>query len=499
MNVVLFWWKSVGSERLDGCSRVKLRLLWTFALLVAFLISFSGNMERGLLETTEGRYAECAREMVETGNFLEPSLDYQPHWTKPPLAYWSMASGMLLAGSTEAGVRLASCIVFLGTIIITALLARRLWDNMSALLAIFVGSTSVLPLLGTTFLSTDMLLAFWETFATGCYLYWVTEPGSKKWLVGMWLGFGFAFLTKGPPGLLPLLAIIPWHLWRFRQLRIFPLWGMLGFAVLAFGWFGIIFWRHPELLQYYIHEEVVGRIASDTFHRNAQWYKPFLIYAPLLLFGQIHWLWQAWPGRGNIWATFAQMDRPILIFLGLWITLPLLVFWFAKSRLPLYLVPLSAPMTLGLVFLMRSKIMQFTMRQVVLTATCVLCLTWGGRVVLGLVPMKQNMRQLHNVIASTHPLNIAAVVDDKAYGLQFYTGGKVRWITDAVDLQETLTYVLNTSAKPLAIAVRTKKAALVQTVAAVMTPTVYPAGDWSVFVIDAMSKEASAMPPVPSN
>ena len=95
---------------LSFCHRL---ILWFLAAFLAVCAAFMGNMNRGLMETTEGRYAECAREMVETGNYLEPTLNYAPHWTKPPMAYWSMAAGIKILGNTEAGVRLASGLAFL--------------------------------------------------------------------------------------------------------------------------------------------------------------------------------------------------------------------------------------------------------------------------------------------------------------------------------------------------------------------------------------------------
>lgn len=80
---------------------------WLLMMLTALLTAFSFQGARGLYETSEGRYAECAREMRETGNYLEPTLDYKPHWTKPPLTYWAMVAGMRLLGANAWGTRLA--------------------------------------------------------------------------------------------------------------------------------------------------------------------------------------------------------------------------------------------------------------------------------------------------------------------------------------------------------------------------------------------------------
>ena len=59
-------------------------LAFTLVVVLAIIAAFSFQGSRGIYETTEGRYAEAAREMVETGKYLVPTLDYRPHWTKPP-------------------------------------------------------------------------------------------------------------------------------------------------------------------------------------------------------------------------------------------------------------------------------------------------------------------------------------------------------------------------------------------------------------------------------
>lgn len=56
----------------------------------------------------------------------------------------------------------------------------------------------------------------------------------------MWVGWGAAFLTKGPPGLLPLLAVIPFVAIRgggCGVARLFSPAGVAAFLAIGFGWF----------------------------------------------------------------------------------------------------------------------------------------------------------------------------------------------------------------------------------------------------------------------
>jgi 4-amino-4-deoxy-L-arabinose transferase-like glycosyltransferase len=103
--------------------RANILVLVALSAIIAF--AFQGS--RGLYETTEGRFAEAAREMLETGDWLVPRLDYAPHWTKPPLSYWTVAGGMALFGTNEWGARFSNAAVFVLTVLAVSALARAMW------------------------------------------------------------------------------------------------------------------------------------------------------------------------------------------------------------------------------------------------------------------------------------------------------------------------------------------------------------------------------------
>ena len=60
---------------------------------LAFVVAASFQGSRGLYESTEGRYAECARETLASGDWDDPILNGRPHWTKPPLTYMAIMAG----------------------------------------------------------------------------------------------------------------------------------------------------------------------------------------------------------------------------------------------------------------------------------------------------------------------------------------------------------------------------------------------------------------------
>lgn len=425
-------------------------IAWLAVAVVAVLVALGANLSRGLLETTEGRYALCAQEMLQSGQWLEPTLDGKPHWTKPPLTYWVLAMGMAATGHVEEGARLAQAVVFWALLGAVVLLARQWGDARVAWWAVVATLTAILPLLGVTFVSTDLLLTLWETLAVTCYLASLGRPRPRMWIAGMWVFWGLAFLTKGPPGLVPLAAILLWH-WRYQRRRPFVTAAGFGlFAAVGLGWYIFEVLRHPELASYWLGQEVVARLASDSFHRNPQWWKPFAIYLPLLAAGPLVWMVVVRHFMRQWWQ---QTARPARDFMVLWVLLPLVVFFVAKSRLPLYVLPLSIPLAvIEGIALARAAV---SGKAVAGMLAGVVALVFVGRLVLAYVPLTPNMRQLFTVVQSFAPRQVLIVGEKELYGLQAYATAA------GIPVQRVTTDALSPLAAGTVAVVAQKRAAVV--------------------------------------
>jgi len=81
---------------------------WILLLLVVVVVVRLATLPAyPLLDPTESRYAEIARKMLETGNWLVPQVDYGvPFWGKPPLSIWLSAAAMAVLGVNEFAARL---------------------------------------------------------------------------------------------------------------------------------------------------------------------------------------------------------------------------------------------------------------------------------------------------------------------------------------------------------------------------------------------------------
>lgn len=314
-------------------------------IALALLLAFTFQGTRGLWEPDEGRYTNVALQMLRTGDFISLRRNEESlHFTKPPLTYWAIAGSVRLLGRNEWAVRLPMALAFVLTVGLVYQMGRRFVPDKPWLPAL-VYATSPLPFLAANAVTTDTALAATEALAVFCYVRERFGGGNRAWLDAMWTAFGLAFLTKGPPALLPLLAIIAFEISQRRGLRLLRPIGLLGFALVGLGWFVVVIRLHPGLLDYFLGHEVYARIATAELHRFPQWYGPFLVYLPTLLFGALPWLPFALPAAANWFGARTTLSDETRFLLA-WLALPLLVFCLSRSRLPLYLLPLFVPFAL---------------------------------------------------------------------------------------------------------------------------------------------------------
>jgi len=434
------------------------RAAWLFLLVLTVAVGFAFQGSRGLYETTEGRYAEAGREMLETGNWWVPQLDHIPHWTKPPLTYWAIAGGIALLGPNEWGARLFGAVCFLALVFGVAALGRVLWDKATGYLAALIYCTAIFPIAAANQVATDAVLALWELLAVLCYWNAVRAPrAQRKWIVLMWVLFGLGFLTKGPPALLSLLPILAVQAWQKRRSvpmpRLLSPVGLVLFAVISFSWFLSVSGSHTGLMSYFLLQEVWGRVFSSEFHRNTPWYSPAVIYLPPLILGLGAWLgfWPRLIARYRGWFRWAGLRaemarRPEVFFLALWVALPLIILSISKSRLPLYVLPMFPALVLvtarGMVRTLSARSLTRTVGLVASVSAIVLIAAKG---VSAQIPARSDMRAL---AAQVRPLlgpgtKIYAVDSGVLFGLQFYLRRHIERVSSTQPLPEKFTTMLD--------------------------------------------------------
>ena len=331
-------------------------LLLVVAIAFVNAVSFQGS--RGLYETTEGRYAECARETMLSGDIDDPILNNAPHWTKPPLTYVAIGAGIWAFGENPWGVRAYLVLAMVLAAAAVWWTGVSIWGPSSGRWAGIIFSTSPLVAATATSVSTDMLVTLWTALTLAAF--WHGRAARSRWAAWlMWVFAGLGCLTKGPPALLVPIVALPCAGWLLKRAGSWrpgtwtTLAGLGIFLIVGLGWYATEITEHPELAIYWLGQELVARNLTDEFHRNPGVLFIFTVYLPMLVFGTGHWLllillrWR----RSFHGLPLSRLDSSAWNDAARWsllagIALPFAVFSFSHSRLALYLAPLFVPMCL---------------------------------------------------------------------------------------------------------------------------------------------------------
>jgi hypothetical protein len=238
-----------------------------------------------MTDSDEAFYAEAAREMVESGDWLTPHYNYEPRFQKPILYYWATAATFAVTGPGEASARLWAAVSGIALVFVTAGIARRWYDDDTALLAGAIVATSFgYVALGRMALP-DLPLALFVTATIGCALVAVGDrvPRPRQWLIAAAVAAALGFLTKGPLALvLPAVVIGPIVAIERRQARVglADLAAAAGvFVVVAAPWYLAMWWRHgtPYLDSFFVGDNF-ERFATDRFNEPRPWW----YYGPVI-------------------------------------------------------------------------------------------------------------------------------------------------------------------------------------------------------------------------
>lgn len=180
------------------------------SLAAVLVVGFTGIGGHDLWSPDEPRVAAISLEMAETGDFIVPRLAGAPFVEKPPL-YFAAAALMLkifgpLFGATAA-IRLTTVMFGFGVLLMTFLIARRLADQRTAILAVGILATMQGFVQNFHWIRVDAALAFFVAAAAWCFVE-IAFGDRRKLMPAAGFFVAGAFLSKGLIG--PVLAAMPW-------------------------------------------------------------------------------------------------------------------------------------------------------------------------------------------------------------------------------------------------------------------------------------------------
>lgn len=409
-----------------------------------------------LVETTEPRYAEIARIMAESGDWITPWFNYgTPFWGKPPLSFWSQAAAIRVLGINEFAVRLPSLLATVATCVIIFHAARLLAGRNTALLSVLIYFTSASGYLLSGAVLTDPFLTLATTLAFFSALkLWRDPHCAVIWRYMLFAALGFGLLAKGPVAL--VLAGVPLGIWLTLNwkpgFRVIP-W-FTGFALMlliALPWYIAAEFKTPGFLDYFIVGEHFRRFTDPGW--NGDLYGNAHRYARGTIWWFATWATLPWgpvaaglliarllsPRPGTI-PSARDEARVFLFLLALW---PLVFFTFAGNVLWTYVQPSLPPfailLALAITRLDREKVVNLAYAALVLPVITLILVIMSRNTIWAseLKTEKSLVSYVTDRTRSSEPMPTLYYVGELPFSARFYSQGHARSLNRA-QLRELL-------------------------------------------------------------
>jgi 4-amino-4-deoxy-L-arabinose transferase-like glycosyltransferase len=331
------------------------RRAWIALALIMAIVWFADLGGRKLQHPDEGRYAEIAREMVASGDWVTPRLDGIKYFEKPALQYWLTAASFEAFGVDEWAARLPTALAGFLTIVAVGYAGAMLVSPAAGIYAAAALASSIWHFGISHLLTLDALLSFWLALALVAFLLAqraaTTAKARERAMLVAYAATAGGILTKGlvalaiPGTTLVLYSLATRDFSPWKRLHLGK--GLPLLLLLTLPWFVVVSLRNPEFARFFFIHEHIERFLTTEHHRTGAWW----YFLPLLAIGLLPWtgvfLWRlkaAWRDAatdtsGFCWARFCLV----------WSAFILVFFSISDSKLPSYILPIfpAAALILG--------------------------------------------------------------------------------------------------------------------------------------------------------
>lgn len=355
------------ADLLEWLSATHLRAVSALALL-SLLFFLQGFASLPVTSRDESRFVQPAKQMVETGDYIDIRLQEAARYRKPIGIYWLQAGAVKAAeafGIENARnrieiYRLPSLLAAIGSVLLTYWIALAFVARRYALLAgAGLAASSLLGIearIGT--IDASMLFASTAAFGALAYVYLArdrTVPRAQAWTWAaiFWTGIGASLLLKGPIVLTVLGLTLAALIVRERSARwlllLQPLAGMLWALVLIAPWYVAIYLQTKGV---FFQRSVSGDLMSRLLQpAEGHWGPPGYFW---LLFWVSFWPAAVFAPQATAFA-WARRSDPRLFFLIAWIVPAWIMFELVMTKLPHYVLPLYPAMAILIACLLDRK------------------------------------------------------------------------------------------------------------------------------------------------
>jgi 4-amino-4-deoxy-L-arabinose transferase-like glycosyltransferase len=291
-------------------------------------------------DANEAFYAQTPREMMEAGDYVTPSFNFQLRMNKPVLSYWNVAASYHLFGISEWSERLPIAIGALVIIGTAFSLGRLLGGTTAGLFAAVVLATSPRLVLLARRIIIDIHITMWTGLVLLFFALAEMRPQRRRlFLCLMYAAAGFGVLTKGPVAVfLPAVVFLIYlaSLKRLGDLRhmMLPSGALISLAIVV-PWYFFLYREHGwEYIGSFIFGENLARYAEPIGEQS----RGLLFYIPVMLADLFPWslmiplaLW---------WAIREERQHRVARLLVVWIATTVIFFSLSGTKEDLYILPI---------------------------------------------------------------------------------------------------------------------------------------------------------------
>ncbi len=330
------------------------KLFFTAGFL--FIAVYLGSIwTRTLFIPDEVRYAEIAREMIASKNWIKPVFCGIDYFEKPVMGHWGNAVSMSIFGECKGAVRFMPALCTLLAALLTALMVRRsfsvrkeecTWEEPLAAMLWYLSFGLVFAV--GTFGVLDAQLSLFTTAMLCAFFHAVTEksPGrTVTFLALAGVAAGCAFLTKGFVG--PALcgaAAAAFLIWEKEWRKLFTYWiiPLLFATATVWPWATAIHREAPDFWHYFIVVEHFERAVKDNAGQHPQPFYFFIVLIlPVLLPGTV-FTGALYAGLKGRFKDVFSGDKLLKLSLCA-VVIPLLMLSAVSGKLLTYILPCCAP------------------------------------------------------------------------------------------------------------------------------------------------------------
>ena len=374
---------------------------WLWLALLLGTVLLAGIGLRDPWPADEPRFAQVAREMVESGQWLFPMRGGELYPDKPPVFMWMIAGVFLITGSLKIAFLLPSALSGIVTALAVFDLTRRLHGRYAAWLAVFTLLFTFQFILQAKTAQIDATVCMWITLGCCGVLRATLFPGQHRWWYAACVFMALGIMTKGV-GFLPLLLLVPysfllrsqsathniyrltagqWLIGVMLLLATLAMWLLpMIWTVEASGNSAFVAYRDNILLK-----QTVTRYANAWHH-----IKPFWYYVTHV----VPWAWLPvillFPWLAGFWKDAFKLRRASVVMPLVFTVLTVLFFSISSGKRGVYILPALPMLVIAAAPFLKSVYARTGVRRLLLLFTLLISsvmIVLGGLALAGNGPL----------------------------------------------------------------------------------------------------------------